>query len=267
MQSSSIITPTVIETPFALNGDKNIPSQTASGTDTSSIDEGFLPITQVNLNDGGSAPERKDFNGMFYLSTDQRVYLQNGGLITFDSSVSTAIGGYPKGAILGYLTNNGLGFVESCIEDNTQNFITNPTLINGTVWKYSHLLNIDNDIVGSVVQKEQDIYSGSLYGSSNLDRTSVLTNYLPNDSNKYLVLVSVSGQSGSTVGDYVRCGVNAFTNIIQICAARTWGSSYYAFCNGSVWVPVGANRKFEIIRSTAFKGSGEFIARAYWKVK
>ena len=190
MQSSSIVSPTAIQTPFALNGDKNIPNQTATGTDTSSINLGFLPITQIALDNGGQAPERVDFNGMFYLSTDQRVFLQNGGLITFDSSVSTAIGGYPKGAILGYLTNNGLGFVESCIEDNTQNFITDPTLINGTVWKYSHLTNIDNDICGDIILKEQEIYSGNLYGSSNVDRTNVLTNYLPADSNKYLVLVS-----------------------------------------------------------------------------
>lgn len=148
MQSSDIIQPLAIRAPFAVNGDKNIPNYNASGTETSSINLGFLPITSEQLppDGNGKAPERVDFNGMFYLATDLRVFQQNGGLITYNTNVVNKIGGYPKGAVLAYLTNNGLGFVESCIEDNNQNFITSPSLINGTVWKYTHLFNIDSDI-------------------------------------------------------------------------------------------------------------------------
>jgi hypothetical protein len=130
--------------PFAINGDKNIPNETATGTETSSLNLGFLPITQEPLDDGGIAPERIDFNGMFYLSTDLRCFLQDGGVITFNSAVNTAIGGYPKNAILGYIDANGrFGFVRSLIEDNQNNFVSNPSLIDGTHWEYVNLKNFD----------------------------------------------------------------------------------------------------------------------------
>lgn len=141
MQSSQIVKPTPIGSPFAVSGNKNIPSQTASGTDTSSISEGFLPITQEPLDDGGQAPERVDFNGMFYVSTDQRFYLQNGSLITYDPDVATKIGGYPAGAILAYSTSSGLGYVKSLIDNNQYNFITTPSYINGVYWQYVPIIN------------------------------------------------------------------------------------------------------------------------------
>lgn len=144
MQSTDLVTPLAIQTPIAVNGDKNIPAQNASGTETSSINLGFLPITSEPLDDGGIAPERTDFNGMFYLSTDQRVYLQNGGVITYDSNVASAIGGYPLNAILGYIdSSNNLGFVRSLIDNNQYNFVTTPSYINGTYWEYVNLKNFD----------------------------------------------------------------------------------------------------------------------------
>lgn len=137
MQSTEVVKPTAIKTPIAVNGNKNIPPQNATGTDTSSINLGFLPITSEPLDDGGQAPERIDFNGMFYLSTDQRVFLQNGGFITYDADVATSIGGYPQGAVLGYLDNSdNFCYVESLIDNNQYNFVTTPSYINGTYWKY-----------------------------------------------------------------------------------------------------------------------------------
>lgn len=147
MQSSDIIQPTAIQAPFAVNGDKNIPNYNATGTETSSLNLGFLPITSQALDDDGQAPERPDFNGMFYLSTDLRVFLQDGGFITYRDDVASEIGGYPKGAILGFKNANGFGFVESLKENNQNtNFNTNPSYIDGTNWKYLHLLNVDADI-------------------------------------------------------------------------------------------------------------------------
>lgn len=147
MQSSDIIQPTAIQAPFAVNGDKNIPNYNATGTETSSLNLGFLPITSQALDDDGQAPERPDFNGMFYLSTDLRVFLQDGGFITYRDDVASEIGGYPKGAILGFKNANGFGFVESLKENNQNtNFNTNPAYIDGTNWKYLHLLNVDADI-------------------------------------------------------------------------------------------------------------------------
>ena len=124
---------------YSASGTANfeIPANTStSATDTCVLDDGFLPITSLPLDDGGIAPQRKNFNGLFYLSTDQRIYLQNGGFITFDAAVSTAIGGYPKDAILGYMdSNSNFMFVQSVIDDNTYNFVSTPSYIDGSKWK------------------------------------------------------------------------------------------------------------------------------------
>lgn len=172
MKKVDIVQPLAVQTPIAVTGDKNIPSQTATGTDTSSIAEGFLPITSDPLSSGGVAPERIDFNGMFYLSTDQRVFLQDGGFITYDATVASAIGGYPEGAILGYIdANNNFGFVESLIDNNQNNFVTTPSLIDGTNWRYIPLTNTIETIkaiypVGSIyIGLTQTCPLASLFGT------------------------------------------------------------------------------------------------------
>lgn len=154
MKSTDIVQPQPMSSAFAEDifsssgsTDFAIPKATStSATDTCVIDDGFLPITSEPLDDGGIAPERKNFNGLFYLSTDQRVFLQNGGIITFNADVSTAIGGYPQGAILGYVdANSNFSFVKSLIDDNAYNFVTTPSYIDGEYWDYASLkINLSN---------------------------------------------------------------------------------------------------------------------------
>lgn len=190
MQSTDIIQPTALGSAIAINGDKTIPNQTASGTETSSISAGFLPITSEPLDDGGVAPERTDFNGMFYLSTDQRFYLQNGGLITYSDAVATKIGGYPQGAILGYLDANGnLCYVKSLIDNNQNNFITTPANIDGTKWEYvtlkSDLSNLgstsSNNFDGQWVNSPMTLSTATSVGTHYID----LSTYLPDDNFTY----------------------------------------------------------------------------------
>lgn len=136
MKSTEIIQPTPISAPIAHAGLKfNIP-ENATGSELASIAEGFPAITMKALDDDGLPPRGQDCNGMFYLSTDQKVYLQNGGIITFNQSVSDLIGGYPQGAYLDYITSEGIYTkVKSLIEDNTYNFVTTPEYIDGEKWK------------------------------------------------------------------------------------------------------------------------------------
>jgi hypothetical protein len=165
-----------MQAPFAIQGDKNIPNYEAAGTETSSIKQGFLPITSEMLppDGNGQPPERTDFNGMFYLSTDFRVFQQNGGLITYDATVASTIGGYPKDAILGYLDSNGkIGFVRSLKEDNQVNFVADPTKINNVDWAYAHILNTDADIatLNSTISSVQN----NLQGQINTNKSNITT--------------------------------------------------------------------------------------------
>ena len=133
MQSLNI--PQVIPAPVADTGLKNVIPDTATGTYLASIAEGFPEITMTPKDDGGVPPDGKDFNGLFNLISNFYFYTQNGGKYTFVQDVSDAIGGYPQGAVLYYKDSEGYIIqVESLIENNTYNFVSDPSYIDGTHW-------------------------------------------------------------------------------------------------------------------------------------
>lgn len=136
MKFKDVMQPTPMAVPIAINGDKNILPLNDTKTNLASLQKGFPEITQKSADEGGLPPVRADFNGMFYLSTDQRTYLQNGGIITFSQAVSDKIGGYPKGAILDFVDEVAHSYkkVMSLIDDNTYNFVEDSSLIDGTHW-------------------------------------------------------------------------------------------------------------------------------------
>lgn len=136
MKSTELIQPQAMAQPIANIGTRNIIPETQSSNGLASISLGFPDETMISPNDGGLPPRGQDCNGMFYLSTDQRVFQQNGGIITFNQAVSDAIGGYPKNAVLDYIDENNEYFkVQSLIDDNTNNFVENPALIDDEHWK------------------------------------------------------------------------------------------------------------------------------------
>ncbi|UQS93268.1 tail spike protein, capsular polysaccharide depolymerase [Acinetobacter phage Scipio] len=111
--------PTLITTPFAENGDKNIiPESVGANPQNATMQAGFPPITQQKISEGGIPPERNDFNGMFNLVTQHLVHLNNGMSYEFDQEHADKIGGYPLNARL-MLTNGDI--VRSTIANNTAN--------------------------------------------------------------------------------------------------------------------------------------------------
>lgn len=177
MKNTDVIQPLAMGSAIAADGDKEIPNQSEAGTNTSTINDGFLPLTSEPTSSGGRNPQRTNFNGMFYLSTDQRFYLQNGGVITYDPNVVAQIGGYPQDAILGYIDPTGnLGFVKSLINDNAYNFVQTPSYINGQYWEYVSILNVQPQI-NTLEQKVNNI--------RNIDWTSKVGITFPTSSNKY----------------------------------------------------------------------------------
>lgn len=145
MKKTEVIQPTAIKSPICFNGDRSVLPNTS--TDKASIDLGFPYKTQLPLNQGGVAPKRTDFNALFHLSTDQRFNLQNGCVITFSQEVSDAIGGYPKDAILSFIDNQGTyKIIQSLIDDNTYNFVSNPNYIDDIHWQAIKIGNTDNKL-------------------------------------------------------------------------------------------------------------------------
>lgn len=133
----SLTQPTLLLKPFAESGDKN--SIPTTNTDTSNpqradLTNGFPAVTSLSPDSGGLPPERKDFNGLGYLTTSYDYFYQAGGTFTFNATISTAIGGYPLGARLWYTDNNGKTYIlRSTKGNNEDNFVTTPSYI-GTSW-------------------------------------------------------------------------------------------------------------------------------------
>lgn len=126
--AGSITSLPTISQPFANGGQRAEIPNAATGTNRASMQEGWNDITSTPIDDGGVPPNRMDFNGLGYLATLALFFLQQGGFVTYSSSESSALGGYPKGAVL-WVESNGVPqyAVRSTISNNTNNPASNMT--------------------------------------------------------------------------------------------------------------------------------------------
>lgn len=120
--ASSFTTLPKIQQPFANGGQRADLPNSATGTNRASLQEGWNSITSTPIDEGGTPPNRLDFNGLGYMATVLLYFLQQGGFIQYDSTISGYIGGYPKGAVL-WIVSNGVPqyAVRSTINNNTNN--------------------------------------------------------------------------------------------------------------------------------------------------
>lgn len=133
MKHTDIANPEALAVIIAENGLTNNIPVNATGTSYASQQEGFPEVTMLPQGSGGEAPHGKDFNGFLKLLSSHIFSIQNGVPVTFNQAVSDAIGGYPDGAVLWYITEGGVRLLQSAKDDNTDNFITEPSVI-GTSW-------------------------------------------------------------------------------------------------------------------------------------
>ena len=122
----SVSEPGKIITPWAESGLKNpIPPAANPATGRAGFDQGFSAINMTAKEAGGIPPFGQDFNGIFYEVTNILRYMQAGGQPTFSSTLATAIGGYPKGALI--LGDDGESVWRNTLEGNSNNPNTDQT--------------------------------------------------------------------------------------------------------------------------------------------
>ena len=123
MQSTNI--PSKIPLPFAYAAGGSyigtIPSASQIGitAGAASLHDGFPPVCFLPIGSGGTPFWGKDVNGILNEITAIQQWQEAGGFFAYDSTFSTTIGGYPKGAILQSTSFNG--FWTSTAENNTTN--------------------------------------------------------------------------------------------------------------------------------------------------
>jgi len=130
MQASDI--PTKFQIPFANSAGvgyiRNIPQASQIGIvdGAASLTDGFPPLNFLPLGAGGVPPFGQDFNGLLKQMTQWSRWQGAGGMVRFDATLCTAMGGYPQGAIVA--ATNGLGFWYSLLDNNLNNpdTATNP---------------------------------------------------------------------------------------------------------------------------------------------
>ena len=84
--------PNKIPKAFAASGDRNIIPESTGTLGLASWNEGFPAITSVPFAEGGLAPKRADFNGVFNALSAATVWQQQGGLWAYDNSTDYEIG-------------------------------------------------------------------------------------------------------------------------------------------------------------------------------
>lgn len=121
MQSSQI--PVKIQLPFGNNAGGAyirtipVPSQIGINNGEASYNDGFPPLCFSPDAAGGINPDGRDFNGILRDLSALLWWYSAGAPVSYDATFQTAIGGYPKGAIIQSGNTAGL-FFESLIENN-----------------------------------------------------------------------------------------------------------------------------------------------------
>lgn len=147
--ASSNTKPSYIPTPFASQGQKNTIPVADQGNYLASWSLGFPPVTSEPLSEGGLPPTRLDVNGAFNVLSAFVYYLQVGGVFTFDPDLASYIGGYPNGMMLWYNDGTNVYPLISTKNNNTDNFISNPSYIGASWARPFPSLGLDNAWTGN----------------------------------------------------------------------------------------------------------------------
>ena len=162
-------TPDIMKSPLCYEGDKrNIPADTPLGTNQLSYKQGFPPITSIDVDAGGIAPERQDMNAALNLLSTFIYYMQSGNQFVWDALLD-----YNKGAtVLG--SDGALYF---CIQANgatSPNTVQNPTTSTGYWVKVIDAQGVFNiNIIADGAVSSAKLANGSVTSAKIADGTIV----------------------------------------------------------------------------------------------
>lgn len=139
--------PMAFSMPFGANDSSNymMPKTAQDPTNPNFLD-GFPVAFSAPKSNNGQYVTRLQMNGIGNLASRFEFFRRVGGIVTFDSDLATAIGGYPSGAVLKYLNNGYLYDVISLVDNNMVDF--NSVGIDDVNWAY--LSVSDKQVFGDI---------------------------------------------------------------------------------------------------------------------
>lgn len=242
--------PNKIPLAFAASGDKNIIPESTETTGLASWRDGFPAITSAPFSEGGIAPKRADFNGIFNALSLATLWQQQGGFYAYDATTD-----YEVGNVVEYN-----GDLYKCLSANgPSSAVKAPT--DATVWSKvmtaadtaaTYLPLSGGTLTGSltlsptngIIQKSTDsgslvLYAGTtvnkgaelvLYGKDNTSTTKGEFQLRAKDGTNTKVLRGYANGTLTWAGKDVACfatvsasnsGYARFTNGVQWC----WGEN------------------------------------------
>ena len=123
--------PNKIPLAFAASGDKNLIPESTETTGLASWREGFPAITSAPFSEGGIAPKRADFNGIFNALSQAVMWMQQGGVYAYDVSTDYEAGNvvYDAGGL--YVANAANGPSSAVVQPSSDT--------TGAAWKLVRL--------------------------------------------------------------------------------------------------------------------------------
>lgn len=123
--------PNKIPLAFAASGDKNTIPESTETTGLASWREGFPAITSAPFSEGGIAPKRADFNGIFNALSQAVMWMQQGGVYAYDVNTDYEAGNVVLDAGGLYVANAANGPSSAVVQPSSDT--------TGTTWKLVRL--------------------------------------------------------------------------------------------------------------------------------
>lgn len=252
---------TPILNPFAYERADNVtPDYTKSNPDNIANQETGFPLLQADdLSNPNATPvKEEEMNGILNFYTNILFKLGQGLQFTFDSALSTRLVGYPIGAILYCESNNT--FQRSLIDNNTANFVTNPSYINdGIHWIDTSPLIVANN-------SARAYYTGNSNNITNPARTFAYVSEIPSITANSITRAYYTG-GGSYIADpsktfayiselpnfanYINCKTLSLTNPQgEIRMHAIWNNAtqkWHGTIGGAIYLTNVNNYSFELV--------------------
>lgn len=136
MTQDKMPTRTIMPCPFAGGEGAALATIGQTSGDTVNFQQGFPSVYGAPASLGGKYVKRSEINAIGNLATNDLFYSKCGGLNTFDQAFCTAIGGYPRGAILDYIDNSTFSLFKIMSLKDNNTTVPNKNSIDAITWTY-----------------------------------------------------------------------------------------------------------------------------------
>lgn len=212
--------PTKIPRPFADSGDKNSIPDSSGGLGFASWQEGFPAITGTPFAQGGVAPKRADFNGIFNALSLATVWQQQGGFYDYSNAVDYEVGNV-------VLYNSDLYLCK--VANGPSSSVKNPT--NAAIW--AQIISAKGGTLGGTLIATTHPALSRQNDNSFLTLCGGTTNNVANGAFMYLY-----GANGAQAGAFrIYTGGTSHNLFGQADGSLTWDGSDVATVESGTFTP------------------------------